>query len=42
MKIVFRFGLKVFSTLRVILFWMSERALDCQLYCSARSGYEPF
>ena len=42
MKIVFRVGLKVFSTLHVILYWMSERALDCQLYCSARTGYAPF
>ena len=42
MKIVFRFGYKVFSTLRVILDWIAERAFDCQRYCYDRTGYAPF
>ena len=41
-EMFFRCGLKVFSTLRAVLFWLSEKALDAQLYCSRRSGYAPF
>ena len=41
-QIFFRCGLKVFSTLRVVLYWLAEKALDAQVYCSNRSGYEPF
>ena len=41
-QIFFRCGLKVFSTLRVALSWLADKALDAQVYCSHRSGYEPF
>ena len=32
----------VFSTARTVTYWLSERMLDCQLYCSRRTGWEPF
>ncbi|MBQ9431820.1 MAG: hypothetical protein IJU44_09745 [Kiritimatiellae bacterium] len=37
-----RCGLKVFSALRAVLYWLSGKALDTQVYCSNRTGDEPF
>ena len=42
MKIFWRCALKLFSFLRVFTYWLSEKMLDCQLYCSRKIGDEPF
>lgn len=42
MKMLWRFSLKIFSTLRIATSWLSERMLDCQVYCSNKIGDAPF
>ena len=27
---------------RIFLTWLSDKLLDCQLYCSRRTGWDPF
>ena len=42
MKLFWRCAHKTFSLLYVFAFWLSERMLDCQLFCSRRIGDCPF
>ena len=42
MKIFWRVLHRFFSVMRVASFWFSERMLDCQVYCSRRTGWDPF
>lgn len=41
-KIFWRILHRLFSILRVATGWLSEKFLDCQVYCSRRTGWDPF
>lgn len=41
-KMFWRIAHRFFSFMRVSTFWISEKMLDCQVYCSRRTGWEPF
>lgn len=42
MKFFWRAAHRFFSWIRISAFWISERALDAQVYCSRRTGWDPF
>lgn len=41
-KMFWRCAHRVFSMARIVTSWLSERMMDCQVYCSRRTGWDPF